>query len=91
MTDPMAVLIFGAVIIVAEVAVMIFRKRGWGNHSVRVVGLSMIIIATIFLAVSTVGPERLSAAYAVLGVAAGYLVGRSENASKSAAPTSSED
>lgn len=78
MTDGIAVLSFGGVVVMIEAAVMIIRKRGWGPQSIRIVGLTVIIISTIFLAVSTVSAERLSAAYAVLGVVAGYLVGHSD-------------
>jgi peptidoglycan/LPS O-acetylase OafA/YrhL len=78
MSESIAVLLFGAAIVGIQAAVMIFRGRSWGTQSVRIVGLSIIVIATIFLATSTVTAERLSAAYAVLGVAAGYLVGRVE-------------
>ena len=78
MTEGYAVLIFGAVVIVAEVAAMIWRGRGWGPLSIRITGLSLIVIATIFLAVSNVSSDRLSAAYALLGGAFGYLVARND-------------
>jgi hypothetical protein len=76
MSNAMAVLIFGGVVIAAEAAIMIARGHSWGPHSVRIVGMSLIIIATVFLALS--GSERVGAAYALLGVFAGYLVGRYE-------------
>ncbi len=76
MPNTIAVLIFGAVVIGAEAAVMIYRGHSWGLHSVRIVGLSLIAIAAVFLAVSSA--ERVGAAYALLGVLAGYLVGQHE-------------
>ncbi|HXX09105.1 MAG TPA: hypothetical protein VEJ43_13665 [Pseudolabrys sp.] len=71
------VLIFGAVVIGAEAAIMISQGRSWGPHSVRIVGLSLIIVAAVFLAVSD--SQRVGAAYALLGVIAGYLVATYES------------
>jgi hypothetical protein len=81
MTESYGVLIFGAIVIVGEVAVMIWRGRGWGPLSIRITGLSLIIVSTVFLAVSSVSSDRLSAAYALLGGAFGYLVTRPDKKS----------
>jgi hypothetical protein len=81
MSESIAVLIFGAVVIIGEVVVMIWRGRGWGPLSIRITGLSLIIIATVFLVVSSVSSDRLSAAYALLGGAFGYLVTRPDKKS----------
>jgi hypothetical protein len=66
MVESVAVLIFGAVVIIAEVVAMIWRGRGWGPLSSRITGLSLIVIGTVFLAVSKVSSDRLSAAYRYL-------------------------
>ena len=58
MTEGIAVLIFGAIVIVAEIGVMVWRGRGWGTLSIRLVGLSVIVIGTIFLAISKVSSDR---------------------------------
>jgi hypothetical protein len=76
MTQSTAVLIFGAVVILAEIAVMIWRGRGREQLFVRIVGLSLIVIGTIFLTVANASSDRLNAAYALLGGAFGYLVAR---------------
>ena len=76
MSLPIFVLIFGIIVIAAEAAIVISQGRSWGPHSVRVVGLSLIIISAVFLAVSD--SQRAGAAYALLGVIAGYLAGRYE-------------
>lgn len=55
---------------------MISQGRSWDAHSVRIVGLSLVVVAAVFLAVS--GSQRAGAAYALLGVIAGYLAGRYE-------------
>jgi hypothetical protein len=72
MSNPIAVLIFGAVVIVAEVAIMIFRGQNWGPHSVRIVGLTLVVVTAVFLAVSD--SQRAGAAYALMGVLAGFLI-----------------
>ncbi len=58
---------------------MIVRGHSWGPHSVRIVGMSLIVVVAAFLAVS--GSERLGAAYALMGVLVGYLVGKYETKS----------
>jgi heme/copper-type cytochrome/quinol oxidase subunit 3 len=85
MANTTAVLIFGALVIAAEAGIMIVRGHSWGPHSVRIVGLSLIIVMTVFLAVSSA--ERAGAAYALLGVFAGYLVGQYGAASAPAKPS----
>jgi hypothetical protein len=84
MSDNIAILAFGAIVIIAESAVLIFRGRAWGPSSVRLTGLTVVIIATLYLAASSLSSDRVSAAYAVLGVVAGYLVGRSTTTAKRA-------
>jgi hypothetical protein len=71
------VLIFGAVILVAEAAIMIARGHVWSAQSVRVLTMTLIIVAAVFLAVSD--SQRVGAAYALLGVIAGYLAGSYES------------
>jgi hypothetical protein len=76
MNQSIAVLIFGAVIVLAEIAVMIWRGRGQEPLFIRILGLSLIVIGTIFLTVINVSSDRLNAAYALLGGVFGYLVAR---------------
>jgi hypothetical protein len=78
MNQSIAVLVFGAVVILAEIAVMIWRGRGREPLFVRIIGLSLIVIGTIFLTVVNVSSDRLNAAYALLGGAFGYLVARAD-------------
>ena len=78
MNQSIAVLIFGAVVVLAEVAVMIWRGQGREPLFVRIIGLSLIVIGAIFLTVANVTSDRLNAAYALLGGAFGYLVARAD-------------
>jgi hypothetical protein len=77
MSNPIAVLIFGAVVIAVEVVIMFFRGQNWGPHSVPMVGLTLIVVTAVFLAVSD--SQRAGAAYALLGVLAGFLVCKYES------------
>ena len=79
MSNPIAVLIFGAIVIAAELAIMYFRGQDWGAHSVRIVGLTLIVVTASFLAVSD--SQRAGAAYALMGVLAGFLICKSESKS----------
>jgi hypothetical protein len=76
MNQSIAVLVFGAVVVLAEIAVMIWRGRGQEPLFIRIIGLSLIVIGTIFLAVVNVSSDRLNAAYALFGGIFGYLVAR---------------
>jgi dipeptide/tripeptide permease len=76
MNQSIAVLIFGAVVILAVMALMIWRGRGREPLFVRIIGLSLIVVGTIFLTVVNVSSDRLNAAYALLGGVSGYLVAR---------------
>jgi hypothetical protein len=70
------VLMFGTVVVIAEAAIMIARGHVWGPHSVRLLTMTLIIVAAVFLAVSD--SQRAGAAYALFGVIAGYLAGTYE-------------
>ena len=85
MTDSMGALIFGVLVIGMEILVMVKRGRGWGRDSTRMVGLTVVVVAAMFLGISTVPLERLSAAYTLLGTIAGFFIGRNEPTSSPAA------
>ena len=71
-----AILVFSAVIIAAEVSVMIFRGKGWGPMSTRLVGLTMVVLAALILSFAEIPAEQRAPAYALLGVVAGFLAGK---------------
>jgi hypothetical protein len=70
-----AILIFSAVIFAIEAMVMIIRGTGYGPWAVRLMGISLVVLVALILAFSDI-PKQRSAAYALLGVAAGYLAGK---------------
>jgi hypothetical protein len=76
MSNLVGVMIFGAVVIALEVSVMIFRGRSWGDNSIRIVGLSFVVIAGLILVFSGIGGEQMTAVFTLLGTVAGYLAGK---------------
>jgi hypothetical protein len=84
MSNLHATLIFSAVIIAIEAVVLIFRGKSWGPTSSKLVGLSLVALMTIIVAFSDLPTEQRSPAYALLGVVAGLLAGKSDNGSADA-------
>ncbi len=74
---PIAVLGFGIVVIFLETWKM---TLGWGPQSIRIVGLTLVVVAALFLvlimAVLKVPGELTAAAFGLLGTVAGYIFGR---------------
>ncbi|MFB9981201.1 hypothetical protein ACFSQQ_19715 [Mesorhizobium kowhaii] len=76
MSNLVAILIFSAVLIAIQSAVMIFRGKSWGPTSSRLVGFTVVVLAVLILAFSEIPAEQRAPAYALLGVVAGFLAGR---------------
>ena len=49
MQTSIGVLIFGVLVVAAEIYVMVRRDRGWGQSNKQMVGLTLVIIAGLFL------------------------------------------
>ena len=73
---PLLVLLFGALAIIAEVTVMVILKKGWGNDSVRIVGLTLIITCIMVLVTMDIKSEYLTSLIGLFGSIAGYLLGK---------------
>jgi hypothetical protein len=74
MTKDLSVLIFGALIIGLEIWRM---EKGWGVASTRVVGLTLVIVAAMFLTLQEMSNQaQIAAAFGLLGTVAGYLIGK---------------
>lgn len=75
---PLAILVFGAIVLAIE---MWAKTPGWGTDSTRIVGLTLVVVAALFLAIAfaqmRASQELAAAAFGLLGVVAGYLVGKS--------------
>jgi len=75
---PLGVLLFGALIIGLEIMVMVKRQRGWGAQSSRMVGITLVVVAAMFLATSSIGQDKIAPAIGLLGTVAGYLLGKND-------------
>ena len=73
----MGVLVFGAVIVIAEIFVMIRRDKGWGQSNKQMVGLTIVIVSGLFLIAGGYAKDPQAAApmFGLLGAIAGYLFG----------------
>ncbi len=77
-TLPIAFLVFGALVVLMEVAVLYQKKQGFGPQAVRIVGVTTVLAITAALIASSLSLERLTAAVGFFGTLAGYLAGRTE-------------
>jgi len=74
-TLSIAVLIFGLLLVAAEIVVMLKRQRGWGPSSTQIVGLTLVVTAGLFLVVAGYSPAQIAPMIGLLGTIAGYLLG----------------
>lgn len=70
-----AILIFGGFIITAEVVVMLKLGKGWGQSNKQIVGLTLIIIAGLFLVAGNYTQDNSAPMFGLLGAIGGYLFG----------------
>lgn len=71
-------LVFGAVIIIAEIVVLYRKSQGFGPQAVRIVGLTIVLTFAAALTSADIPVERLTAVIGLLATLAGYLAGRAE-------------
>jgi hypothetical protein len=75
---PIVVLGFGLSLMIAEIWRM---EMGWGTASIRIVGLTLVVTAALFIlmmpsSLVTLTPERVTVAFSLLAAIAGYLFGK---------------
>jgi len=73
------VLLFGAFIILLEFSVMLRLKKGWGTNSIRITGISLVVIAGLFLIVAGYSQNQIAPMMGLLGTIAGFLMGKTDN------------
>jgi hypothetical protein len=77
----LGVLVFGLIVIGAEVAVMLKRKVGWGPAGTQIVGLTIVAVAGMFLITAGYTSDQIAPMIGLLGTIAGYLLGKSTQGS----------
>jgi len=78
----LGVLLFGIVILVLEVFVLLRQKQGWGVNSTRIVGLTLVVIAGVFLITAGYSESQIAPMIGLLGTIVGYLLGKSDSSPK---------
>jgi hypothetical protein len=71
-----AILVFGVLIFGIVVALQFKLAHGWGPHTTRMAGFTLLITSALFLVTTEIRQEALGAAFTLLGTIAGYLFGR---------------
>lgn len=74
----LAVLGFGLIILVLQMAVMLKLGKGWGPNAIRISGLTLVVICGVFLITAGYSQDQIAPMIGLLGTIAGYLLGKSE-------------
>ena len=74
----LGVLVFGIIVLSLQVALMFKVNKGWGPNTVRINGLTLVIISGVFLITAGYSQEQIAPMIGLLGTIAGYLLGKSE-------------
>ncbi|MFN0019558.1 MAG: hypothetical protein ACKVP0_14960 [Pirellulaceae bacterium] len=77
------VLVFTVIVIVVQWHIMIRREQRWNGATFRLIGLTLILNAGVFLTVvDVVDPETRNPMFGLLGALAGYILGRDVSSEK---------
>jgi len=74
----LGVLVFGLLILGGQMAIMLKVGKGWGPNSIRISGLTLVVISGVFLITAGYSQEQIAPMIGLLGTIAGYLLGKSE-------------
>jgi hypothetical protein len=77
--QPIAVLVFGLIVIVIESYILLKRQQGVGSSTIRIFGVTLVLTIAMFLAVSSQAQDRFGQSLGFLGTIAGYLLGKSDS------------
>lgn len=75
----LASLAFGFLVLLGIIVVMIRRNSTWGNNTIRLVGIVIIITSSLFLITGGYSAEQITPVIGLLGTIAGYLLGKSDD------------
>jgi matrixin len=70
------VLVFTFLIVLVEAGIMVLRRQSWEDGTFKLIGLTLIVNAGVFLTVSIVDRELMSPMFGLMGALAGYILGR---------------
>lgn len=75
MQPSIAVLVFGVLVVAGEIWVMVRRDKGWGPSNKQIVGLTIVVVAGLFLISGGYSQSETAPMFGLLGAIAGYLFG----------------
>ena len=75
----LGILIFGLAVLGMEMAVLWRQKQGWGQNSTRIFGLTLVVIAGLFLVTAGYSENQMAPMIGLLGTIAGYLLGKADS------------
>jgi hypothetical protein len=78
----LGVLAFGLLVMGLQVSVMFRAARPWDTDSTRIVGLTLVVVAGLFLITAGYSQDQIAPMVGLLGTVAGYLLGKSSPASE---------
>ncbi len=76
----LGVLGFGLVLVGLQILVMLKRGSSWGPHTVRLHGLTLAVIAGVFLVTAGYSQQQIAPMIGLLGTIVGYLLGQRSEA-----------
>jgi len=79
MTQFFAILIFSASILAIVAIVSIVRGWGWDATSSRLAGLSVVVLASLIIAIVEIPNDQRTPVFSLLGVVAGFIAGKSSD------------
>lgn len=74
----LGVLGFGILMAGLETVIIAKAQRGWDGAAVRVMGLTLVIVAGLFLITAGYSQDQIAPMIGLLGTVAGYLLGKGE-------------
>jgi hypothetical protein len=73
----LGVLAFGLLVMGLEVLVVVRTAKAWDTDSTRIVGLTLVVVAGLFLITAGYSQDQIAPMVGLLGTVAGYLLGKS--------------
>jgi glucan phosphoethanolaminetransferase (alkaline phosphatase superfamily) len=73
----LGILLFGIILMAFEVMVILKKQEGWNTNAIKVVGLTLVIVAGLFLITAGYSESQIAPMVGLLGTIAGYLLGKS--------------
>lgn len=74
-----AVLIFGLILTILECIIIIKMNMGWNVDSIRIVGITLVVTAGLFLIPASYSNDQIAPLVGLLGTIVGYLLGKSSD------------